>query len=151
MKCPWLVQGIVRCFATPDAARPHCLRDRGGVAAVGREVHALDVADDPGFGAGETHVDHRRAGWRGVPEAPADHLQLHRFDVASGLLDEGTQQRSALELAIAVEQLGGHLACGAGWNATVKVSGVDLPTSVPLPAAEAPPAGAQPAVLLEAA
>ena len=38
----------------------------------------------------------------------------------------------------------------AGWNATVKVSGVDLPTSVPLPAASAPPAGAT-AVLSEAA
>ncbi len=37
----------------------------------------------------------------------------------SGLLDEGTEKHSALELAIAVEQLGGHLACGAGWNATV--------------------------------
>ncbi len=39
----------------------------------------------------------------------------------------------------------------AGWNATVRISGVDLQTSVPLPAAAAPPAGAQPAVLLEAA
>jgi len=39
----------------------------------------------------------------------------------------------------------------AGWNATVKVSGVDLPTSVPLPATKARPASATPAVMLEAA
>ena len=39
----------------------------------------------------------------------------------------------------------------AGWNATVKVSGVDLPTSVPLPATKARPASATPAVMLKAA
>jgi len=39
----------------------------------------------------------------------------------------------------------------AGWNATVTISGVDLPTSVPLPASEAPPAGVTGAVVLEAA
>jgi NAD(P)-dependent dehydrogenase (short-subunit alcohol dehydrogenase family) len=39
----------------------------------------------------------------------------------------------------------------AGWNATVTVSGVDLPTSVPLPAAQARPASATSEVVLEAA
>jgi hypothetical protein len=39
----------------------------------------------------------------------------------------------------------------AGWNTTVAVSGVDLLTSVPLPAAETRPASVPTAVLQEAA
>ena len=39
----------------------------------------------------------------------------------------------------------------AGWEALVKVSGVDLPTSVPLPVPIAPAAGVSGAVLQEAA
>lgn len=36
--------------------------------------------------------------------------------LASGLLDEGTEQRDALEIAAAVERLGGRLETAADWN-----------------------------------
>lgn len=36
--------------------------------------------------------------------------------LVSGLLDEGTEERSALEIAAAIEQLGGRLATSADWN-----------------------------------
>lgn len=42
--------------------------------------------------------------------------------VVSALLDEGTEERSALEIASAVERLGGRLETGADWNvATISV------------------------------
>lgn len=42
--------------------------------------------------------------------------------LVSGLVDEGTEERSALEIASAVERLGGRLETGADWNvATVAV------------------------------
>jgi zinc protease len=44
------------------------------------------------------------------PDAPG----LASF--TAGLLDEGTQHRTALELATAVEDLGGYVASGAGWD-----------------------------------
>jgi zinc protease len=46
--------------------------------------------------------------------------------MVSGLLDEGTQERSALEIASAVERLGGRLETGADWNvASVSVRLLD--------------------------
>jgi zinc protease len=71
-----------------------------------------------------------------VPRAPLVDLSLvlpagGRFDppgaaglatLVSALLDEGTEERSALEIAAAVERLGGRLETGADWNvATVSV------------------------------
>ena len=66
-----------------------------------------------------------------VSRAPLVDLELllpagGRFDppggaglatLVSGLLDEGTEERSALEIASAIERLGGRLETGADWNA----------------------------------
>lgn len=75
-----------------------------------------------------------------VSRAPLVDLELvlpagGRFDppggaglasLVSGLLDEGTEGRSALEIASAVERLGGQLETGADWNvATVSVRLLD--------------------------
>ncbi|MDY7092504.1 MAG: pitrilysin family protein [Acidobacteriota bacterium] len=57
--------------------------------------------------------------------------------LTAGMLDEGTRQRSATEIAALVEQLGGSLITGAGWNAiyaSTSALAKDLPTAVDLAA-----------------
>jgi len=53
----------------------------------------------------------------GGHHASADAPGLPAFTAA--LLDEGTAQRTGVELAAKIERLGGYLATGAGWDATV--------------------------------
>ncbi len=53
----------------------------------------------------------------GGHHAPADAPGLPSFTAA--LLDEGTARRTGTELAAKIEGLGGYLATGAGWDATV--------------------------------
>lgn len=53
----------------------------------------------------------------GGHHASADAPGLPSFTAA--LLDEGTSRRTGIELAAKIERLGGYLATGSGWDATV--------------------------------
>ena len=87
-----------------------------------------------------------------VADGAARYLEVAAKDGVSGQFFASPEKKMTGELTpMGLPHLTDRRLQRAGWNAIVKVSGVDLPTSVPLPAAEAPPAGAQPAVLLEAA
>lgn len=69
----------------------------------------------------------------GGHHAPAESPGLPSFTAA--LLDEGTSRRTGTELAAKIERLGGYLATGAGWDATVietEVLAKDLGTGMAL-------------------
>jgi len=69
----------------------------------------------------------------GGHHASADAPGLPSFTAA--LLDEGTSRRTGIELAAKIERLGGYLATGAGWDATVietEVLAQDLGTGLAL-------------------
>ena len=87
----------------------------------------------------------------GVADGAARYLEVADMNVSGGFYASPPKKMTGDLTRVELRHLTDRRLQRAGWNATVKVSGVDLTTSVPLPAAKARPASARPAVLLEAA